>query len=706
MAEFNPTALVPAQVNMGQAVSEGIKLGQQSRYANALRGFDPNDPNAMSKATDAAIQSGNIADAVNLQNAALTRYKMTQGLSALKDMQAMMGGTKPTALAGTAAAPMASAPMASAAAAPAEAAPAGITPEQGHAFHSAVVDGASSILNAGPEGSPERAQAAQGAVSAFKQKYPGMTDDMINSQLGDLSDSTLNGIIQKDSGHAETHRTAMEAAGGPAPTGEVGAAPAAPKAAGGAPEAAPEAGGAAAPAAVAERLANAPPAVAAAAQAKPPTTYQISQYASQHGVSQEQADKILSTEFQLKAAIVKDFLGMDVTPITEAAKYANEPTHQAEIKRQEYLSSPQTLTDSKTGREYSFTTGKALEDFKMANPDIVPGKLTPGEAAAQTAEGTETGMGGIKGIEVYFNGIKKTIGPDEAKILYANPKLADTIGFGVQLSPEQQAEQTARGSAQGTLGTDIISLKGPEGVDITTTKKAAIEAGGAKGGLITQTTSPIAMGSKTTETAQANELLKPRPEAITAAKTTRGITDSIIKYASEHNITPLSVVDRNYTTLLSSLGNEKAIAKAGQTATYISLINQLSSQAGKSEFGARAGMAADISLLARQIGSTSPSDSAIIYAATKQALDNYEEKVEHAKEVVGASLEGQAKNPSKVQTEIQRRLPDTLYSDPVWQKIKIHDSRGNISPVLSPVKEYYGKKYRVFLPTGKVFEVK
>ena len=65
---FGGQALLPQQYDMGQAVSNGIKLGQQARVAAALRDFNIHDPESVNRTINILVQNGATDQAMALQN--------------------------------------------------------------------------------------------------------------------------------------------------------------------------------------------------------------------------------------------------------------------------------------------------------------------------------------------------------------------------------------------------------------------------------------------------------------------------------------------------------------------------------------------------------------------------------------------------------------------------------------------------------------
>ena len=66
--QFNFGGVQPRQVDMNQAVSNGIKLGQQARVAAALRDLNIHDPESVNRTISILIQNGAMDQAMALQN--------------------------------------------------------------------------------------------------------------------------------------------------------------------------------------------------------------------------------------------------------------------------------------------------------------------------------------------------------------------------------------------------------------------------------------------------------------------------------------------------------------------------------------------------------------------------------------------------------------------------------------------------------------
>ncbi len=171
---------------IGEAFYAGHEAAIKRQNVNALQGLDITDPAQMTKAASALIGLGQASQIENLQNAALTG----KVVSALGQPYVSPSQRKAQAAQATQ----------SSAATPDSKLENQLDPQQAADFHKAAVMEANSIKAAGPEGSEQRQQAYQQAIQKYQNM--GISPDVIQKELPDASDASINAAIVNHVGHA------------------------------------------------------------------------------------------------------------------------------------------------------------------------------------------------------------------------------------------------------------------------------------------------------------------------------------------------------------------------------------------------------------------------------------------------------------------------------------------------------------------------
>lgn len=265
-----------------------------------------------------------------------------------------------------------------------------------------------------------------------------------------------------------------------------------------------------------------------------------------------------------------------------AAPAAPPPPHPTSSWYMNLLNHPEMIAKMDAMKAVGYDmTPLVTQATTLAAPEIAQQAT---EAHAQGIAGaTEAGKAPYDTVTIPINGVPHTM----SKADYQVAQRLGTPGFGVDLSPQEHAQQTAAGTLAGNP--EIVTLQGPDGQPVYARKDSLLDYAKAHGGVIGQGLSPVDQADRINQVNQANDLLKPQPADLAQAKDNQANAERALSIIASHKFDQTTPYKVQVANALRSAGfDDKAVSQyANDAAGYQAITTQALASGAHNSFPGR-----------------------------------------------------------------------------------------------------------------------